>query len=88
MDREPEPTSEGSLIKAYLTKEEMASPILINGPTNANLLWKLKPILESTHIVSVQPKLLLEGMKSPNHMRSRDGCITYLWVAARRQPSF
>ena len=53
MDREPEPTSEGSLIEAYLTNEEMASSILINGPTNANLLWKLKPIHKYTHGVNV-----------------------------------
>ena len=86
MDREPEPTSEGSLVEAYLTREEMASPILVSGPTNANPLWKLKPILKSTHGVRVQPTHHLEGMKSPNHMRSRDGCITHLWAATRRQP--
>ena len=57
MDEEPEPTSEGSLIEAYLTREEMASPILVNGPTNANPLWKLKPIPKSTHDLNIQPKL-------------------------------
>ena len=86
MDGEPKPTSEGSLVEAYLTREEMASPILIIGPTNANPLWKLKPIIKSTHGVSFQPTHLFEDMKSPNHMRSRDGCITHLWAATRRQP--
>ena len=76
MDKEPEPTSEGSLVEAYLTREEMASLILIIGLMNANPFWKLKPILESTHGVSIQPTHLLEGMKSPNHTRSRDSCIT------------
>ena len=78
MDGEPEPTSDGSLVEAYLTREEIASPILIIGPTNVNPLWKLKPILESTHGVSIQPTHLLEGMKSPNHTRNRDSCITFL----------
>ena len=46
-------TSEGGLVEVYLTREEMASPILIIGLTNVNWLWKMKPILESTHGVSI-----------------------------------
>ena len=84
MDGEPEPTSEGSLVEAFLIEEEVASPILTVGPTNTNPLWKLKPILESTHGFNIQPIHLLEGIKSPNHTRNRGGCITLLWAAARQ----
>ena len=76
MDGEPEPTSEGSLVEAYLTKEEVARPIFTVGLTNMNLFWKLKPIFESSHGVNIQPIHLLEGLKIPNLMRDRDGCIT------------
>ena len=77
MDKEPKPISEGSLIVAYLTKEEVASPILTIGLTNTNPLWKLKPIFKSTHGVNIQLTHLLEGMKSPNCSRGREGCIPF-----------
>ena len=77
MDREPKPTSEGSLVVAYLTKEEVASLILTIGPTNTNPLWKLKTIFKSTHGVNIQLTHLLKGMKSPNRSRGKDGCIPF-----------
>ena len=83
MDGEPKPISEGSLLEVYLIREEMASPILVSGPTNANPFWKLKPILKSTHGLFVQPTYLFKGMKSPNYLRSRDDCISPLRAAAR-----
>ena len=69
MDGEPKPISKGSLVEAYLTKEEVASPIVVIGPTNTNSLRKLKPIFKSTQGVSIQPTHLLKGMKSLNLSR-------------------
>ena len=83
MEGEPKSTSEGSLIEAYLTKEEVASPILVIGPTNTNSLRKLKPIFKSTHGVSIQPTHLLEGVKSLNLSRGRNGSIFLHRVTTR-----
>ena len=83
MDEETKTTSKRSLVEAYLTREEVASPILIVGPTNTNPLWKLEPILESTHGVNVQPIHLLKGVKSPNLSRGRNGGISFHRVTAR-----
>ena len=38
MGVEPQPTDEGSLVKAYLLREEVTSPILLIGQTNPNPL--------------------------------------------------
>ena len=76
MDRKPQPIDEGKLVKAYLPREEVAGPILLNGQTNLNSLWELKSILKSTQGISIQPTHLLEGMKSPNLSRGRDYSIS------------
>ena len=78
VDGEPKPTSKGSLIEADFTGEEMTGPILVNGPTNTDTLRKLEPILKPIYGVGVQPTHLLEGMKSPNLLRSRNSCISHL----------
>ena len=38
MDRKPQPTNEGRLIKAYFPEEEMTCPILLTGQANPNSL--------------------------------------------------
>ena len=83
MDGEPKSTSEGSLMEAYLTREEVASPILVIGLMNMNRLRKLKPIFKSTHSVSIQPTHLLEGMKSLNLSRGRNDGISLHQVTTR-----
>ena len=76
MDRKPQPTNEGRLIKAYLPREEVIGPILLIGQTNPNSLRELKSILKSTQCINIQITHLLEGMKSPNLSRGKDGSIS------------
>ena len=75
MDRKPQPTDEGILVKAYLPWEEVTSPILLIGQANPNLLRELESILKSPQRVSIQSTLLPEGVKSPNFPSGRNGSI-------------
>ena len=61
VDGEPKAANEGSLIKEYLTRKKVSSPILVIGPTNTNPLRKLKYVPKSTYSVSIQPTHLFEG---------------------------
>ena len=82
-DGEPKVASEGSLIKPYLTRKKVTSPILVIGPMNTNPLWKLKYVPKSGYCVSIQPTHLLEGIKSPNLSRDRDGGISLRRLTTR-----
>ena len=66
MDGKPKPKSESSLGEAYLTREEVACPILTTRPTNTNSFRELKSILKPSYGISVQPARLPEGVESPS----------------------
>ena len=83
MDKKPQPTDEGRFIKAYLPEEEMIGPFLLTGQANPNSFRELESILKSTQRINVQPTHLLEGIKSPNLTRGRDGSISLYWVTAK-----
>ena len=84
MDRKPQPTDESRLIKAHLPREEVTDPILLTGQANPNSLKELEYILKSTQRINVQPIHLIEGVKSPNLIKGRDGSISHHWVTAGR----
>ena len=86
VDGEPKAASKGSLIKAYLTRKKVTSPIFVIGPMNTNPLWKLKFVPKSGYGVSSQPTHLLEGIKSPNLSKGKDGGISLYRLATRWQP--
>ena len=83
VDEEPKATTKGCLIKTYLTRKKVTSPILVIGLTNTNPFWKLKYVLKSGYGVDIQPTRLLEGIKSPNLSRDRNGGISLRRLATR-----
>ena len=53
VDGESKAATKGRLIKTYLTRKKVTSPILVVGPTNTNPFWKLKFVPKSGYGVSI-----------------------------------
>ena len=83
VDGEPKAITKGRLIKTYLTRKKVTSPILVIGPTNMNPFWKLKSVLKFGYGVGIQPTHLLKGIKSPNLSRGRNGGISLRRLGTR-----